>query len=359
MRDGERVVKWLTFQEVDRPPYYDFMLAWPSALQRWRRETGFRKLDIETYFNLDKGFVDVPVPLGMFPTFEQKLIEEDSEGYVIRDERGIVMRQRHDLGSLPGFIEHPVKGWDDWLKIKSERLDPDHPGRYQIDWGAFNGYLKATSGVARVGYFPYGVFGTARDLMGAEELLIAFIAQPDLVHDIMDYLTGMWIRIYERIANNVEIACIHLWEDMSGKQGSLISPQMVNDFMMPNYRRVKEFAESKNIPLVSVDSDGDVSELVPIMMENGINFYWPFEVQAGCDVAEYRQSYPALSIYGGVDKRALAKGRKEIDREIERVEPVLKLGGYIPAPDHLVPPDVPWDNFNYYMQKLKTLVGKK
>ena len=359
MRDGERLIKWHTFQETDRPPYYDFLSAWPSALERWQREVGLKKLSIEAYFNLDRGFIYVPVPLGMFPSFKHEVLEEEGEFYIVRDERGILMHQRRDLGSIPAFIEHPVKGWDDWEKIKDERLDPDHPGRYQIDWSAFNGYLEATESVARLGYFPYGVFGTARDLMGAEELLIAFIEQPDLVHDIMDYLTGMWIRIYDRVTEHLEVACVHLWEDMSGKQGSLISPRMVRDFMMPNYRRIKEFADSKGIPLVSVDSDGNVSELVPVMMENGINFFWPFEVQAGCDVEEYRQKYPQLAIYGGIDKRALATGRKDIDHELERAERMFKLGGYIPAPDHLVPPDVPWENFKYYMEKLRSLVGKK
>ena len=128
---------------------------------------------------------------------------------------------------------------------------------------------------------------------------------------------------------------------MAGRQGSLISPRMVRDFMMPNYRKIKEFADSKGIPLISVDSDGDVSELVPIMMENGINFYWPFEVQAGCDIEEYRRKCPRLGIYGGLDKRALAQDREAIDYELARAERMLKHGGYVSGPDHGVPPDVP------------------
>ena len=113
------------------------------------------------------------------------------------------------------------------------------------------------------------------------------------------------------------------------------------------------------IPLISVDSDGDVSQLVPVMMENGVNVIWPFEVQAGCDIEEYRRQYPRLGIIGGLDKRALAQDRAAIDHELARAERMLQHGGYVAGLDHMVPPDVPWENYKYYMERLRELVGKE
>lgn len=358
MRDGERLVRWLTFQDVDRPPFYQNFHGWDLTHERWARESGVRRIDLRAYFNEDFGFETVPVPLGVFPPFERQIVEDHGDVYIERDERGILMRQRRDKGSIPGFIDHPVKGWDDWEKFKRKRYDPDHPARWHADLAAFDSYVRATGAAAVMGAFPNGVFGTARDLMGAENLLAAFIEQPDLVHDIMDSITDAWVRMYDRITRDVKVSCIHLWEDMSGRNGSLISPRMVKEFMMPNYRKVKEFADSKGIPLISVDSDGDVSELVPLMMENGVNVFFPFEVQAGCDVEEYRRKYPKLGMMGGLDKRALAQDRQAIDRELERAARLLKHGGYIPGPDHMVPPDVPWENYKYFMESLRRLVGK-
>jgi uroporphyrinogen-III decarboxylase len=358
MRDGERLVKFLTFQEVDRPPYWQGFFGWDLTHERWRRESGVRNLNLQAYFDLDYGFEIVPVPLGMFPPFEREIVEESGEFYVERDEKGILMRQQRDKASMPEFLQHPVKGWDDWEQIKAERLDPAHPGRYHANWDAFNSYLESTGSVAQLGYFPYGVFGTARDLMGAEEVLVAFYDQPDLVHDIMDYLTDFWICIFDRVTDRVKVACIHLWEDMAGRQGSLISPSMTREFMMPNYQKIKDFAGAKGVPLMSVDSDGDVSELVPIMMAHGVNYLWPFEVQAGCDIEAYRRLYPQLGIMGGLDKRALAQERQAIDHELARAERMLQHGGYVASPDHGVPPDVPWDNYRYYLERLRELTGK-
>jgi uroporphyrinogen decarboxylase len=359
MQDGERLVRWLTFQDVDRPPFYQHFHGWDMTHERWWRESGVRRLDLRAYFNEDFGFETVPVPFGVFPPFEREIVEDHGDVYIERDERGILLRQRRDKGSIPGFIEHPVKGWADWEKFKKERYNPDHPARWHADLDAFSGYIKATGAAAVVGVYPNGVFGTARDLMGAENLLAAFIEKPDLVHDIMDSTTDAWIRMYDRVTKHVKVSCIHLWEDMAGRNGSLISPRMVRDFMMPNYRKVRDFASAKGIPLISVDSDGDVSQLVPLMMENGVNVYFPFEVQAGSDVEEYRRKYPRLGIMGGLDKRALAEDRKAIDRELARAERLLKKGGYIPGPDHVVPPNVPFDNYRYFMERLKEMAGKK
>jgi hypothetical protein len=111
--------------------------------------------------------------------------------------------------------------------------------------------------------------------------------------------------------------------------------------------------------LVSVDSDGLVDELVPVMMQHGINVYFPFEVQAGNDVREYRQRYPQLGILGGLDKNALSDRapQEAMHRELDRAESMLNTGGYIPGCDHLIPPDVSWSKWKYFMLTLKAMVG--
>ena len=74
------------------------------------------------------------------------------------------------------------------------------------------------------------------------------------------------------------------------------------------------------------------------------------------DVVEVRKTYGHdLRIWGGIDKRAIAAGPSAIDAELERVTPLMEKGGYIPAPDHSLPPNVSFYNYCYYMKKLKTL----
>jgi uroporphyrinogen decarboxylase len=129
--------------------------------------------------------------------------------------------------------------------------------------------------------------------------------------------------------------------------------------MTPCYKKITEFAYANGVDFVSVDSDGDCTELAEVLVEAGVNLLWPFERQAGNDLLAYRKKYPKLGMMCGFDKTAMAKGKAEIDKEMEMVAEMLKYGGYIPSPDHLIPSDVSWENFKYYSIRLKEVIGKK
>jgi len=99
------------------------------------------------------------------------------------------------------------------------------------------------------------------------------------------------------------------WEDMGYNAGPLISPAMVRRFMYPQYRRVVDFARARGVRWFALDSDGRIDSLVPVWLEAGLDILYPFEVQAGMDVVELRKRFGReLRMFGGVDKRALARG---------------------------------------------------
>jgi hypothetical protein len=56
---------------------------------------------------------------------------------------------------------------------------------------------------------------------------------------------------------------------------------------------------------------------------------------------------------GGFDKRIMAAGKDAIDREIDRIMPVMKeRGGYIPTCDHGVPEEVSFENYLHYRKRM-------
>ena len=118
---------------------------------------------------------------------------------------------------MPEWLDYPVKTAADWRNLQEQRLRADEPQRRAENWQAFRARLRATGEAVQVGVFPYGVFGTPRDLLGVEELLVGFYTRPEMVREMMEHLTTLWISIWERVAGEVPIAHIHIWEDMSGK----------------------------------------------------------------------------------------------------------------------------------------------
>lgn len=359
MTHRERLIATLLCKPTDRPPLPMWLgfSPWGETLARWRRESGIADLKPGVFFGLDPYFESVPASgFGPWPHFPERVIREDAEFVISADYRGITRRNRRDHGSMPEWIDHPIKTRDDWLRYTDERMQIRLDERL-AGLDEFVARVNADGLAVQVGSFPWGMFGTARDLLGAEGILLAFHDQPDLIRDIMETHTSLWLAIYERVAAVVSIDHIHIWEDMSGRQGSLISPAMIEAFMMPQYDRIAAFARRHAVPIVSVDTDGRMDEIVAVMSRHGVNAFMPFEVQAGSIVEDYRDRYPQVGLMGGLDKRALAAGKPEMHRELDRASRLLARGGWLPGFDHLIPPDVPWENYAYFVTNIKRVVG--
>lgn len=355
----DRFVRTLLGQDVDRPPHWVFWGPWATAWARWKREGMTHKdfSELHQAFGCDRLPHRVAVNCGPCPAIPRKTIEETDEYVIFTDSWGIRRKNLKANESMSQFLEFPVKNWDDWRAFKKLHLDPHHPQRLAGNWRKNAAAAAATGCPLKLGYYPdVGVFGSLRWLLGDEECLLAFYTDPELVADIMNSVTDVYVTVFDAVAAEIAIDEIHIWEDMSGRQGSLISPDHWRQFMLPCYRRIHEVAKRHNIPLMSVDTDGQPDLIVPPMMEGGVNLLFPLEVAAGCDINVYRAKYPTLGCLGGFDKRAMAQGPDAIDAELQRIAPAVRAGRYIPCPDHLIPDDVSWANFQYFAQALGRLV---
>jgi len=221
----ERMIRACLNKDIDRLPFCFMQGTWPETLERWSKE-GMEGGDWNAAFGFDAGFECLPVNLGYYPAFEQRLISDDGERRTVRNEYGITYLEKKGHSTIPYYIDYPVKTRDDWEALKADRLNPHSPERFPGDWPDVIRRIKESDAAVQIGSYPYGLFGTLRDLMGVEKLLVTFYDEPELIHEIMDYLTDFWIEIYKLALCDIQIDNIHIWEDMSGKQGPLISPSM-------------------------------------------------------------------------------------------------------------------------------------
>ena len=312
--------------------------------------------DVYSPAGLDKPSLKVPVNLYLCPEFETEILEEFEDRMTVRDEYGIekLIPKRKD--SIPHFLVWPVRTLEDFERIAAERLDPDTPERFPADWPEQVERLNGYDGVVALGGYPCGFFGAPRYLMGEIALLMGYLDSPDLVRRIVDHLADLWAALYDRVLSEVRVDCIHIWEDMSYKNGPLISPELFREFQIPAYRKITDVARSHGVDVVLLDTDGDCTRLIPGFLEGGITGLYPFEVQAGMDVVEVREAFPDLQILGGIDKKEIAAGRRAIDAELERRIPgMVSRGGYVPMFDHQVPPDVSWEDYLYYRKRVAEL----
>lgn len=187
--------------------------------------------------------------------------------------------------------------------------------------------------------------------------MFAYYDLPELIHAIGEQWVKLLTGVFERMTASVNIDAIDFWEDMSYRNGPMIGPAHFKEFMTPYYKQVIDCARSCGIDVFEVDSDGNVDTLIPLFLDVGVNKFLPFEVQAGMDIREVRKRYgKKLVIEGGLDKRTLALHFDAIREEVESKVPVLlRDGGYIPAIDHYVPPDVSLKNFEFFLNLVREM----
>jgi hypothetical protein len=312
--------------------------------------------DINTLFGLDESLQRTLFNNYLSPPFEEIVLEDHERWVLVRNEMGMLEKRLKERGSLSAYLDGPVKTREDWETLKAERLKPTLEGRLPENWQEIkNVYQQRTFPLAIGG--GQGFFGTSRFLLGETQVLTASYHCPDLLKQIVNDLADFWIALYDQVLDQVDVDLAMLWEDICYNNGPLIAPKTFREFILPGYLKFTAFLRERGVKHVLVDTDGDIWKLLPLFLEGGVTGIYPFEVAAGMDVMEVRKAYPRLQILGGIAKSALIAGQVKIDEELDTKIPwMLKQGGYIPYMDHLVPPDVSWQNFSYYRKKLNDLI---
>jgi uroporphyrinogen decarboxylase len=348
----------MNYRPVDRVPYAVHMGAWPETVERWKRE-GYRSEDEPLFPDRDTWMWFG----GWFfpnPPFEHTVLEEDERTITYVNHEGILMRERKDqpYSSMPQFLRFPVETPADFRAFWRDRMQPDLAARIGADYAdRLAAHRNRDCPLIVISDRWGGFFGPLRNLTGVEKLCMLFYDDPLFLEEMMEATADFIIAMMGRILDHTDIDCYGFWEDMAYRTGPLVGPQMMRRYMVPRYRRVVEFVRSRGVELIALDSDGDISELIPCWLEAGINVLYPFEVQAGMDVLEVRRRYGRdLRMWGGIDKRVLAQSPEAIDRELARIRPLIEAGGYVPSPDHSLPPDVSFDNYRYFMDALRELL---
>jgi len=201
-----------------------------------------------------------------------------------------------------------------------------------------------------------GFFGPLRGMMGLENLLYAFYDEPKLIEDMMDAKLELMLGLIRQTLADTDIDFFVFWEDMAYNAGPLLSPELFKKYMVPRYKVITDYLRNHGVDIIMVDSDGDIKKLIPLWLEAGINGFYPLEAQSNMDVVSLRQEYGKdILLIGGIDKRALRRSKKDIEAEVRRrVSPIIHQGGFIPMLDHSVPPDVPFENYCYFIELLKS-----
>jgi uroporphyrinogen decarboxylase len=293
-------------------------------------------------------------PIDVSARLAEKVLEESEQYKVYTDRYGITMKVYKKGTTPPLDLAFPIAGRADFERYKEHYPAADLIRRFPADWETVARRLRARDFPIRLGGFPFGFFGLPRHLIGSDRLYLLMYDDPRLILDLNEFFLGFVMEYWDKIIPAIRPDCVLIWEDMAGKTGSLISPEMFEQFLAPFYRRLIDFFRQHRVENILVDSDGYIEKLIPLWWKLGVTGLFPIERQAGNDPRAIRRAFPRLQLLGAVDKRVFAAGKSQadIDAELDLIAELLRAGGFVPHADHHVPDDSSWPNFRYYRKGL-------
>ncbi len=355
MNARERFLETMHFGNPDRVPYWEIIGYWEEALERWEDEGMPGDVHVKGYFGLDRREF-VPVSLRIAPPFRWKIISEDVDTRTEQNPDGVILRRfKEKPQTIPQYISFPVRDRDSFREFK-KRLNSKSPCRYSLYWEDYKRSIKDRD--YPIAIHVGSIFGWPRNWMGLENIAVTFYDDPALIQEMMEFIADFVIETITPALEQIpDIDYAVFWEDMAFNKGSLISPKHFRKFMIPQYIKITDLLRKHGIDIVLVDCDGNHNELIPLWLEGGLTGVYPLEVAAGENPVLLRKEYGKdLNMVGGIDKKVLAKDKKAIEKEVMAKVPFLvESGGWIPSIDHAVPPDVPFENYCYYLELVKKI----
>ena len=231
--------------------------------------------------------------------------------------------------------------------------DPDDPEMFEglreraKRWHEETDYVIGADGIKG------GVFQSALEVRGYDQLYIDFAIEPDFAHAVLRKVTDLYKQMYTRYLKEVGeyIQIIYITDDFGAQNTLLLSPEMWSEFLKPYEGEL--IAHIKNCaPGVKVmfHTDGSVLPIIDGMIEMGVDILNPVQtsVEELSDTKKLHEQYgDRIGFHGAIDVQKVLNNstpgqiRNEVHR---RICDLGDGGGYILATCHNIGYDIPPEN---------------
>ncbi|MEW6752399.1 MAG: uroporphyrinogen decarboxylase family protein [Candidatus Latescibacterota bacterium] len=346
MSSYERMKRMYEHRQPDRVPFLDS--PWGTTIRRWQREGMPAGVSWVDYFGVDRlGGVGVDTS----PGFAHRVIEETDEYIIEYNSWGVTTRNFKLTTSTPQDIDFTIRDRQSWAAAKERLLPTDS----RINWDHLRKHYAAMREhqlwISAGAWFGYDIVNAR--MVGTETLLMAMADDPEWVRDMLDTLCELALTLFNRVWEAGYTFDEIRWpDDMGYRNGLLFSKRMWDEMVRPYQQRTIDWAHAKGIK-AHMHSCGNIMELVPELVDLGLDALNPLEVKAGMDPLGLKQRHgDRLALQGGFDARNWSSW-DAAEAEIRAKLPVLmENGGYIFASDHSIPDAVSLDT----MQRIVALV---
>ncbi len=353
MTNRELFLNIMNYGPVDHMPVVHWA-GWTETMTRWYGEGLPRDQDIHQFLGTKPHWTGAAADVGLFPRFEEHTIEETTDSRIFRDASGVVCQAWKHQSNIPHYIDFTLKTPKDWEDHYRWRLQPD-PKRVAPDLKAQ--LARAEASGLPITFWTGSMMGSIRDWMGVENLAYFMYDHRDVFAEMVMTMADLVCWSADQVLPHIKVDMGFGWEDICGRSGPFVSPDIFRECVAPGYAKIRSKLEQYGVKLYGIDSDGDVSALVGPWLDAGVNVQFPIEVGVWkADGMAYRRKYgKELRIIGHFDKMTLEKSHAAVEAELQRLVPLMKDGGFMMMPDHLITPGVSLADYRWYLDRVREL----
>jgi uroporphyrinogen decarboxylase len=334
-------------QETDRVPVVDNI--WQATIDRWRNEglsSGIEPID---YF----GFEMVGFGSDTGPQYKEEVISIDDEYITERDSYGGVRKNHRNFTTTPLIVDYPCKERADWEKLKPRLVPSDR----RIDWVSdLRGNQRERSLGRYITFNAIVGYDKLQKYVASERLLRAVLREPEWIKDMYWTDANLVMAMCDRmIDGGFQFDGAFLFCDLGYRHGPFFSPGHYEDQLHPVFKELCDFFHARDMQVI-LHCCGNVKELIPYFIEEGIDCIQPLEVKAGMDVIELKDEFgDQISYMGGIDVRLMnLEDLEPIEKEIrEKISAAKVGGGYVYHSDHSIPNTVSFKNYQRVIELVR------
>jgi len=332
MNSAERIFAALRGQVPDRVPVLEWFVhpkvyqalapgaTWPDFVEQF-------ELDAITALFLYEG------------TFKETRVDEKT----VINEWGVTLGIT-DEHQAP--IEGPIKTLEDAHRY----IPPDPSASYRF--GRMPEYIQRFKGKKSIIWCQRAEFMWAADLMRLDHLLVSFLDNKPLAHEVLEIANQFAIRLARRaVREGAEV--VMLGDDYAYNSGPMMSPAVFKEFIQPRLKRVVEAVHDEGAFCVK-HSDGNLWPILDMILSTGVDAINPLEPAAGMDIAAVKKKYgDRVCLIGNIDCGDLLSNGTP--RQVEAVvkETIRRAGangGYILSSSNTIHSSVKPANYHAMLE---------
>ena len=243
------------------------------------------------------------------------------------------------------ILEYP---WPDFMSsYRHEHLEKEVQKLHERGYAVI-GRLTETSG----GF----IFETAWQLRGMDNLFVDFYDNPDFARVLLDKITEINVQVSTRFAE-AGVDILWLADDIGIQNTMLMSPAMWRKWLKPRLKRLIDSAKRVNPHIhIFYHSDGFIEPVIPELIEIGVDVLNPIQPECMNPVKLKRLYGDELSFFGTIGVQTVMPfgTSKDVRHAVrEMIEKVGQGGGFVIAPTHFVPAEVPWENVQAFFDAVE------